>query len=367
MTASRPVFIAVDAMGGDYAPAEVLHGVELALASDSGINVLLVGGASVVEPLAEGHPGRVRAVATTEVIEMDEHPATAVRSKKDSSIVVATRLVRDGEAEAFFSAGSTGAAMAAATLVMGRIKGVHRPAIATVTAHGRPTGRPARRGCQRRLQAGAPRYSSPTWVPPTRRPCSEWSIPPLRCSTSVKSPAKGSQLRNRSPRLMAEQVPSFVGNIEGRALLDGKVDVVVTDGFTGNVALKLLEGTFARASRPGERRDDVGCVAHARCRRCSKPSLTRLKDRLDPDTYGGAPLLGVDGVCIIGHGSSNATAVENALKAAAQAARGNLTGQIRGGCCARARVVGDLPRSRWARSAGAPLRGRRSHVSRSAL
>ncbi len=326
MTDSRTVVVAVDAMGGDFAPSEILAGIERAVASDRGLNVVVTGDASVVGPFAEAHP-RVRAVATTEVIDMGEHPATAVRSKRDSSIVVGARLVRDGEAQAFFSAGSTGAAMAAATLIMGRIKGVQRPAIATAL----PTaGAPVIL-----LDVGANADCRPEHLVQFGHMGAAYASTVFgRLSPAVallnigEEPTKGSQLAIEAHQLMAEQVPGFIGNIEGRAILDGKADVVVTDGFTGNVALKLLEGSSRVLLRQVR-----GAMTSSLWRKLLsaglKSSLQRLRDQLDPDTYGGAPLLGVNGVCIIGHGSSNAKAVENGLKVAAQAARGNLTGQIR--------------------------------------
>ena len=323
---STPVSIAVDAMGGDNAPEAILMGVARALDADKGLTVLLTGDHSIVEPFAAQHTGRVTAIATTEIVEMGEHPATAVRSKKDSSIVVGTRLVKDGHAGAVFSAGSTGAAMAAATLIMGRIKGVQRPAIATAL----PTmGLPVVL-----LDVGANADCRPESLVQFAHMGAAYAATVLgRLNPSVallnigEEPTKGSQLAIEAHQLMIEQVPSFVGNIEGRAILDGEVDVIVTDGFTGNVALKLLEGSSRVLL--GQVRAAMTSSAWRKLLAAGlKPSLSKLKDRLDPDTYGGAPLLGVNGVCIIGHGSSGALAVENALKVAAQAARGDLTGQI---------------------------------------
>ena len=257
---------------------------------------------------------------------MGDHPATAVRSKK-SSIVVGARLVWDDRAQGFFSAGSTGAAMAAATLIMGRIKGVQRPAIATAL----PTVGPP----VVLLDVGANADCRPEHLLQFAYMGAAYASTVLgRLNPSVallnigEEPTKGSQLALEAHELIAESVPAFVGNIEGRAILDGKVDVIVTDGFTGNVALKLLEGSSRVLL--GQVRDAMTSSGWRKLLAAGlKPSLGRLRDRLDPDQYGGAPLLGVNGVCIIGHGSSNATAVANALRVAAQAARGDLTGQIR--------------------------------------
>jgi glycerol-3-phosphate acyltransferase PlsX len=326
MSDSRPVTIAVDAVGGDFAPDEVLSGVALALASDAGVRVKLCGPADVVEPFASKSGERIIAVPTTQIIEMDEHPANAVRSKKDSSIVVGCRLVREREADAFFSAGSTGAAMAAATLVMGRIKGVHRPAIATVL----PTAGPpcvlldvgANADCkpEHLLQFASMGIAYAQTVLGVVRPR-------VGLLNIGEEPTKGSQLAQDTHALMAEHTDGFVGNVEGRDVLAGVVDVIVTDGFTGNVALKLLEGTSRILL--GQVRDAMTSnLLNKAAASVVAPSMRKLKARLDPDTYGGAPLLGVDGICIIGHGSSKAQAVQAAIRVAAQAGRGGLTEQI---------------------------------------
>jgi len=325
MSDSRRVRIVVDAMGGDHAPQAVLDGVRAALAADSTLEVVLTGPSEVVTTFAD-QLDRCEAVVTTEVIGMDEHPAHAVRGKKDSSIVVGCRLVRDGRADAFFSAGSTGACMAAATLVMGRIKGVARPAIATVI----PTAGPpvvlldvgANADCkpENLLQfahMGAAYAQTVLAVP----------APRVALLNIGEEPTKGSQLAQDAYALMSEQVPGFVGNVEGRDVPAGVADVIVTDGFTGNVTLKLLEGlskTLLGQVKEAMTSSAVNQLAAA----VLKPSLVALKQRLDPDAYGGAPLLGVAGICIIGHGSSGAVAVESAVRVAAQAARGGLTEHI---------------------------------------
>jgi phosphate acyltransferase len=326
MTESRSATVVVDAVGGDFAPDEVLSGVALALASDSSLRVVLAGPAEVVEPFASREGDRVTALVTTQVIEMDEHPASAVRTKKDSSIVAGCRLVKEGGADAFFSAGSTGAAMAAATLVMGRIPGVMRPAIATVIpTAGAPTVL---------LDVGANADCKPEYLVQFAQMGAAYAsivlgahAPRVALLNIGEEPTKGSTLAIEAHRLMAEQVAGFIGNVEGRDVLAGEADVIVTDGFTGNVALKLLEGTSKALL--GQVKDAMTSSAmNKAAASVLKPSLQRLKDRLDPDTYGGAPLLGVSGVCIIGHGSSKSKAVCNAIRVAAQAARGGLTEHI---------------------------------------
>lgn len=326
MSESRSITVVVDAVGGDNAPGEILAGARVALAADSALRLIVTGPAHVVEPFAAENPDRIRAAVTSETIAMDEHPATAVRTKKDSSITVGCRLVRDGEADAFFSAGSTGACMAAATLVMGRIKGIQRPAIATVL----PTGGPP----VVLLDVGANADCRPEHLLQFAHMGSAYAHIVLGCVhprisllNIGEEPTKGSQLAIDAHKLMAEHVPGFCGNVEGRDVVAGHTDVIVTDGFTGNVALKLLEGLAksllgqvrtAITSNPGRKMLAAGL----------QPALQELRDHLDPDTYGGAPLLGVNGVCIIGHGSSTGKAVSNAIRVAAQAARGGLTAEI---------------------------------------
>ncbi len=325
MSEARPVRVVVDAMGGDHAPGHILAGVERAVAADTSVEVVLTGDDAVVTPFAATRD-RVTAHATTEVIAMGEHPAQAVRSKKDSSIVVGCRLVREGSADAFFSAGSTGACMAAATLVMGRVKGVSRPAIATVI----PTvGAPAVL-----LDVGANADCKPEHLLQFGLMGAAYaetvlgvSAPRIGLLNIGEEPTKGSQLAIDAHVAMAASLEGFVGNIEGRDVLAGEVDVIVTDGFTGNVALKLLEGTSAALL--GQMRDVMTATPlRTAAAAILKPGLRELKRRLDPDTYGGAPLLGVDGVCIIGHGSSGPDAVAAAVRVAAQAVRGDLAGRI---------------------------------------
>lgn len=323
----RRVTVAVDAMGGDQAPGVVLEGVEAALASDGQLFVILTGPDEVVTPFAAARD-RVSARVTTQVIDMGEHPANAVRTKKDSSIVVGCQLVKAGEADAFFSAGSTGACMAAATLGMGRIKGVSRPAIATVV----PT---AASPCVL-LDVGANADCKPEYLLQFAHMGAAYAqvvlgthAPRTGLLNIGEEPSKGSQLAQDAHALMAAHLEGFAGNVEGRDIPAGTVDVVVTDGFTGNVALKLLEGlasTLFSQIKTAMTSSPIRSAAAAILR----PALLELKDRIDPETYGGAPLLGVDGVCIIGHGSSSARAVASGIAVASRAVRGDLNAHIAG-------------------------------------
>ena len=325
MTSTSAITIAVDAMGGDFAPQAVLEGVSAALAADPSLRVLLVGSADTVEPFAAANE-HCEAVATTQVIEMGEHPAAAVRGKPDSSIVVGCRLVKQGRADGFFSAGSTGAAMAAATLVIGRIKGVQRPAIATVL----PTaGAP----CVL-LDVGAnadckPEHLAQFAAMGTAYATAALGIraPRVGLLNIGEEPGKGSQLAQDAYVLLQAGSPGFVGNVEGRDIPAGTVDVIVTDGFTGNVALKLMEGMSKHLLgqfKTALMSSPVNKVAAA----VLKPSLDALRDKLDPDLHGAAPLLGVDGLALIGHGSSSPRAIASALRVGAVAVRAGLVDSI---------------------------------------
>lgn len=327
MTPERRITIAVDAVGGDFAPTEVLEGVKVALVADPALRVVLCGPAEVVETFDAATGGdRVEAVVTTEVIGMDEHPAAAVRAKKDSSIVVGCRLVREKRADAFFSAGSTGAAMTAATLVIGRIKGVLRPAIATVL----PTAGPP----TVLLDAGANADCKPENLVQFAQMGAAYAravlgvdAPRVALLNIGEEPVKGSQLSIEAHTLMAQSVSGFIGNLEGRDVMTGAADVVVTDGFTGNVVLKLLEGTSKTLF--GQLKETMtATVPRKLAAAVLKPALTDLKERFDPDAYGGAPLLGVDGVAIIAHGSSRTKAVANGLLVGARTCRGDLPVRI---------------------------------------
>jgi glycerol-3-phosphate acyltransferase PlsX len=325
MAGASMITIALDAAGGDHAPAAVLEGVTAALASDSSLRVLLVGPAEVVVPYASGHD-RVEAVTATEIIGMGEHPAAAVRAKRDSSIVVGCRMVKEGHADGFLSLGNSGATMAAATLVMGRIANVSRPAIATVLPSAGPpvvlldVGANADVKAEHLLQfafMGAAYARTVLGVPEPR----------VALLNIGEEPTKGSILALEAYELMAAQVPGFVGNVEGHDIPEGTVDVVVTDGFTGNVALKLMEGlskVLLGQFKDAMLSSPVNKVAAAVLR----PSLASLKDRLDPELYGAAPLLGVNGLALIGHGSSGPRAVASALRVGAQAVRGGLVERI---------------------------------------
>jgi glycerol-3-phosphate acyltransferase PlsX len=299
--------IAVDALGGDRAPEEVVAGAVEAAAE--GIDVVLVGPAGLDTQGLE-------LVEATDVLAMDEKPAEAVRAKPDSSLVVANRLVADGHASAVLSAGNTGAMLAAGLLHVRRLPGVIRPAIAVVL--------PARHGPSVLLDSGANADARPEHLLQFAymgaifaEEVLDRPRPSVRLLSIGEEPEKGNQLALEAHDLLAASDLNFEGNTESRELLEGAADVVVTDGFTGNVALKLLEGTIKtlldalRAEIASTARGKVGGLL-------IRPAARSLRHRLDPDTYGGAYLLGLRGLSVIAHGNSSRRAIANAIRLAAR-------------------------------------------------
>jgi glycerol-3-phosphate acyltransferase PlsX len=316
--------VAVDAMGGDRAPGEIVAGARRAT-EELGIPVVLVGPVDG----SLGDTGDLEVIAASEVIGMEDDPAQSVRAKKDSSLVRAAEAVRDGRACAMVSAGNTGATMASALFRMGRLPGVARPAIAALIPA--ISGRPAIL-----VDAGANSDCRADWLVQFAQMGSVFvtrrygTVAPKVALLSIgEEPTKGNQLAKEAHALLAAGVGvDFVGNVEGRDLLDGNVDVIVTDGFTGNVALKSVEGTLRVVF------DILGRVigASPETRAAGDvlaPELLVYAQRLDPDETGGAMLLGVDGVCVISHGSSSAKAILNAVRVAHELATGDLVGSLR--------------------------------------
>jgi phosphate acyltransferase len=304
--------IAVDAMGGDKAPGEIVEGAVRAAAEVGA--VVLVG-----RPEEVGTDHGLDVIRASEVIAMDADPGSSVRRMKDSSLVRAAEAVRDGKASAMVSAGNTGATMASALLRMGRIKGVARPAIAT------PIPVPGRTPTVL-LDAGANAECQPQWLVQFGQMGAVFAHerygverPRVGLLSIGEEASKGNPLVKETFPLLAEAelAGEFVGNVEGRDIMTDDVDVVVTDGFTGNVALKTLEGGLK--ALVNALFDVFGATDEAKAAAdVLMPHLLPLYAQLDPDSYGGAMLLGVDGVCIISHGSSSATAVVNAVRVAAE-------------------------------------------------
>jgi len=302
--------VAVDALGGDRAPGEVILGARDAAAR--GVEVVLYGPAGL-------RTGGLELVETTEEITMAEKPAEAVRAKPDSSLVAAVRAVAAGEADAVVSAGNTGAMLAAGLLHLRRLPGVMRPAIAVPI--------PAVEGPSVLLDAGANADARPEHLVQFAHMGAIFSAellgvrePRVRLLSIGEEDEKGNQLVLEAHRLLREDDRvNFAGNAESRDLLRGAADVVVADGFTGNIALKLLEGTIRELL--GELRDEISATAAGRLGGLLiRPASRRLRARLDPDTYGGAYLLGVRGVVVIAHGNSGRAAVANAIELAARGA-----------------------------------------------
>lgn len=321
--------IAVDAMGGDLAPAAVVEGAYKAV-RDYNLEVLLVGRSSQVEPLLAklGAPlARLEIVDAPDVVEMHDEPAQAVRRKKGASLVVCADLVKEGRAAAMFSAGNTGAAVAVATLRLGRIPGIDRPAIASLM--------PSRHGWTVLLDAGATKDGEPHYLLQNAIMGSVYAHELL----SIEQPRVGlmniGEEEGKGNKLVREAFPllqgapiHFVGNVEGPDLFNGRVDVVVCDGFTGNVILKVGEGVadlVMNLIRDEIDRQPILKIPAALLR----PAFTQIKRRTDYGERGGAPLLGVNGVCIIGHGRSNAVAVANAIRTAGEAVRHGIIEKIR--------------------------------------
>ncbi|MEA2683057.1 MAG: phosphate acyltransferase [Chloroflexota bacterium] len=317
------VRVALDAMGGDNAPTAVVAGGLAALAADPGLQLQLVGREAELRAiLGSGRPERLSLVNATEVVGMDEHPASAVRTKKDSSINVGARQVAEGKADAFVSAGNSGGIMAAAIFVMKRLPGLDRPAIGTPI--------PTKVGQTLLIDSGANTDVRPEYL-------YQWALlgdayarhifkvdrPRVALLSNGEEDTKGNELTLASHALLRGAPVNFVGNIEGRAMFGGSADVVITDGFTGNVVLKTIEGVadmILSGIRDAAMASMTGKVGGLLLR----PNLQPLRDRADWRKHGGAPLLGVNGVCIIAHGRSDEEATKNAVLRGAEAARSGL-------------------------------------------
>jgi glycerol-3-phosphate acyltransferase PlsX len=298
--------VAVDALGGDRAPEEVVAGA-LAAASD-GVQPILYGPAGL-------DTGGLPLVETAESISMDEKPAEAVRAKPDSSLVRACGAVGDGEADAVVSAGNTGAMLAAGLIGIRRLPGVMRPAIAVPI--------PSQRGPSVLIDAGANADARPEHLLQFAHMGTIFAEevldvhePSLGLLSIGEEPEKGNALTLEAHALLAASDLPFRGNVESRGLLAGTTDIVVTDGFTGNVCLKLLEGTIK--SLLDALREEIRATARGKAGGLLiRPAARELRRRLDPDTYGGAYLLGLRGISVIAHGNSSRAAVASAIRLAA--------------------------------------------------
>ena len=331
-----PSVIALDAMGSDRAPKPEVEGA-IQAARQYGVRVLLVGPESIIKPELDRHHAASRLpieiLHASEYITMDDK-VEAIRAKRDNSMRVGLRLVRESRANGFVTAGNTGAAMATAKIVLGAVPGVDRPALAAVfpTAPGNPA---------MLLDVGANVDCTPKNLEQFavmgdvyframygKRPGSPG--PRVGLLSIGEEETKGNDLTREAFQLLKLLPLNFIGNVEGRDLYNGQVDVIVADGFVGNVALKISEGV-ANLVRTALKESLKATITRQVGALLSRSAFTDFKKRLDHTEYGGAPLLGVRGVCIITHGSSNANAMKNAVRVAAEFSRSGVNDSIERG------------------------------------
>lgn len=325
--------VGVDAMGGETAPiAEVQGAIKAAREIGNGLEIVLVGDEDRIYrhlDRSEAEKLRISVEHTAEYVSMSDSAAFSYRRKQGSSIVVATHLLRDGKIDALVSCGNTGAVVTSALLSLGRIPGAHRPAIAVLV--------PTRTGHTILLDAGANSDSKPAHLyqyalmgKVYAHEIFHVAEPRIGLLNIGEEDSKGSEVAVQAYKLLNETRPNmnFIGNVEGSDILKGTADVVICDGFTGNVILKFAEsvvGLFMQTVRQAMENNlkfRLGALL-------LKPVFKRLKSRLNYEEYGGAPLLGVNGVCVISHGSSSPLAIRNAIKVAAESGRSRITDQIR--------------------------------------
>jgi glycerol-3-phosphate acyltransferase PlsX len=311
--------VALDAMGGDHAPAATVDGALKAVHESRKITVILVGNASEIRKELKTRkysPSSIQVVNASQVVEMDEPPLTALKKKKDSSIRVAVDLVKSGHADAMVSAGNSGAVMATALLLLGKLHGVERPAIATVM--------PTLKGLFVLIDAGANVDCKSVHL-------LQFAIMGQAYAKSIfgiRSPkvgllgigeedAKGNELTKKAFQLLKQSGINFIGNIEGKSIFMGDADVVVCDGFVGNIALKISEG-LAEAMRKMLKKEISAKTAGKIGYVLMKDAFRNFKKKTDYSEYGGAPLLGISKPCIISHGRSSSKAIKNAIKIAGE-------------------------------------------------
>jgi len=311
-------------MGGDLAPAEIIVGAAQA-AQEYGCEITIVGQAEKIQPLLVAHPD-LRFLPATEVVEMDDHPAQAVRTKKDNSMSVCARLCREGQADGWVSAGNSGAILAAALFIQGRIKGVERPALGTIL--------PTSGGFTYFVDVGANVDSKPEFLVQYAVMASVYARsmlgrdrPRVALLSNGEEASKGNALiKDVYPRLR-ESGLNFVGNVEGKDIFAGKADVVVADGFVGNVAIKMAEATaefLFRTLRDELPKSPLGVIGGLLIR----GKVRGIRARIDWREFGGAPLLGIDGVAVVAHGRSDARAMKNAIRVVKETVEQGLVAKI---------------------------------------
>jgi phosphate acyltransferase len=357
------MFIAVDAMGGDHAPGAVVEGA-LQAAEEHQISVLLVGDEESIrlelERLGKQESASIAIRHATESIEMGESPISAIRGKPDSSMRVALQLVKSGEAGAVVSAGNSGAMLALAVTILGTLKGVDRPAIVTAI--------PAVGGYTCLLDAGANTECKPlhfvqfaimgeVYAHLVRGIAS----PRVGVLSNGEEDSKGTDLTRLAHAMLANAHLNYIGYVEGRDLNNGKVDVIVTDGFTGNVALKSLEG-FAHFLQGQFRTLFTSSLKSKLAYMLIRDAFTDLRASLDPSEVGGAPLLGTDGLAIIAHGASSPKAIKNAIRVAEEASRQDINRKIVESLQALPEAALIAPESKSGRRLWASIRERFRHT-----
>ncbi|MDY6820800.1 MAG: phosphate acyltransferase PlsX [Deferribacterota bacterium] len=325
------ITIAVDAHGGDYAPNEIIKGVIKAVEENNDIEILLVGVKEKIKPILDTFKiqehKKIKLIESKEIIGMADNPVTSIRRKKNSSIHIGLKLVKEKKASSFFSAGNTGAVMATAKLILNTLEGVERPAIATIM--------PNITGHFVMLDVGANIQCKPIHYIQFAIMGSIYSKimlhknnPRVGLLSIGEEAVKGNDLLKTVHTLLNEMgVLNFIGNVEAKELFRDTCDVVVTDGFTGNIALKTSESAawYISTLLKEELSKNIPSKIAALL---AKPVFKRLKKRADYEEYGGALLIGVDGITIIGHGSSNAYAVKNAIGVAKELAKNNINQKI---------------------------------------
>ena len=307
--------IAIDAMGGDHAPASNVEGAVAAAQTWNDIDVILVGDAVIIEPLLKERPSNLHIHHCTEVIGPEDEPVKAVRRKKDSSMVVAGRLVKEGQADAMISAGNTGALMTTGLLVVGRMDGIERPALAPMLPTMDEVGVLA-------LDLGANMDAKPEHLVQYavmasiyRTKVHGMAKPRVGLLNVGTEAMKGNELTKATYPLLEEASIQFVGNVESRDVLERNCDVLVCDGFVGNILLKTMEGT-AGSLMSVLKKEFTKNLWTKLAAAIMMPGLRGLKKTMDYTEHGGAPLLGLNGLVIKAHGSSDANAVKNAVRQA---------------------------------------------------
>ena len=360
------MFIAVDAMGGDHAPGAIVEGA-LQAVEEHQIPVLLVGDEESIrrelERLGKQESESLMVRHATERIEMGESPISAIRGKPDSSMRVALQLVKSGEASAVVSAGNSGAMLALAVTLLGTLKGVDRPAIVTAI--------PALGGRRCLLEAGANTECKPLHFVQFAimgEVYAHWvrgiASPRVGVLSNGEEDSKGTDLTRLAHAMLKKAHLNYIGYVEGRDLNNGKVDVIVTDGFTGNVALKTLEG-FAHFFQGQLRTLFMASWKSKLSYLLIRNALTDLRASLDPSEVGGAPLLGTDGLAIIAHGASSPKAIKNAIRVAEEASRQDINRKIVESLQALPEAALTVPESKSGRRLWASLRERFRHVRES--